>query len=68
MDKIKNIFQNIINLWNNVMKEAIHHVNWTSFYKLWIYIKQFTIVAVISIIALFIMDNMIVYALRWIFI
>ena len=59
---------NVKKLTEDVINEAMHHINWTGIYQLWKYIQQFTIVAVISIISLFIMDNIIVYGLKWIFI
>lgn len=67
VNKILTFKEKMIVLYQGVMKELTHNISWTPWFKLWQYIKQFTIVAFISVLALFIMDNFIVYCLRFIY-
>lgn len=74
LQKIKNFLENTKNwfkewgvLFKEVFYEFMNNIEWTPIWELLSYIKQFTIVAIFSIIFLFIIDNIIIYLLKLIF-
>jgi hypothetical protein len=67
IQKIKQWFIQWGILFKNVFYELINNIQWTNMWEMIAYIKQFTVVAIISIIFLFIIDNSIIYLLKLIF-
>jgi hypothetical protein len=66
-EQIKIIFKNIKYKFYEVWIELTQKIQWTKSLELLNFIKQFTIVAVISIICVFIIDNIIIYILKKIY-
>jgi preprotein translocase subunit SecE len=66
-EKIKDFFVDVKNLFKDVAVEATQKIEWISGSELFENIKNFTIVAIISIICLFIIDNIIIWLLKLIF-
>ena len=66
-EKIKDFFVDLKNLFNDVTVEATQKIEWISGSELFDNIKNFTVVAIISIVCLFIIDNIIIWLLKLIF-
>ena len=67
-EKIKKSYNDLKELFHDVLIEGTQKIEWITASELFQHVKNFTVVAVISIICLFIVDNMIIYGLKWLFV
>jgi preprotein translocase subunit SecE len=66
-EKINQWIGMVKNQFHDVILELTQKIEWTKTEELWDFIKQFTLVTSISIICLFIIDNIIIFLLKKIF-